>query len=187
MRHLRPFAALLTITALTMACSGPPGSSSAGGSSQAAGPSQGGGASQPAASTGSGGGAGGGGGSGANGSVKYEITGDVTKSGELAFTYINGGISQFLTANGGWVAYFYSQDQNTVVQINSSPDSNIFNFGDQEILLVGTADTGCTFNYTQNDAHGLKGTVDCQNVITVKSNSGEQVHTNLHATVDAHT
>jgi hypothetical protein len=176
MRHLRPFAALLTIAALTMACSGPPGSSSAGGSSQ------GGAASQPPASIG-----GGGGGSGPNGSVKYEITGDVTKSGELAFTLINGGISQFLSSNGGWVAYFYSQDQNTVVQINSSPASNIFNFGDGEVLIVGTADTGCTFNYTQNDASGLKGTVDCQNVLTIKSNSGEQVHTNVHATVDAHT
>jgi hypothetical protein len=182
MRHLRPSVALLAITALTVACSGPPGSSSVGASSQAAGASQGAAASQPAASTGGGGG---GGGTGANGSVKYEITGDATKSGELAFAYINGGVSLF--TNGGWVAYFYSQDQNTVVQINSNPASNIFNFGDGEILIVGTAQTGCTFNYSKNDASGLKGTVDCQNVLTVNSTSGTQIHTNLHATVDAHT
>jgi len=181
MRHLRPVAALLAVTALTVACSGPPGSSPGGASSQAAGASHGAAASQPAASTGGGGG----GGSGANGSVKYEITGDVTKSGELAFAYINGGVSLF--TNGGWVAYFYSQDQNTVVQINSNPASNIFNFGDGEILIVGTAETGCTFNYSKNDASGLKGTVDCQNVLTMNSTSGAQLHSNIHATVDAHT
>ena len=79
------------------------------------------GASQPAASSG------GGGGSGANGSLHYEITGDVTKSGDLGFTYISVGLSLF--TNGGWVAYFYSQDQNTVAQINSNPSGSIFNFG----------------------------------------------------------
>jgi hypothetical protein len=182
MRHLRPFAALLTITALTMACSGPPGSSPAGGNSQAAGASQGGASSQPPATVG-----GGGGGSGANGSLKYEITGDVTKSGELAFTYINGGVSQFSSSTGGWVAFFYSQDQNTIVQINSTPDANIFNFGDGEIAIVGTSESGCTFNFSKNDASGLKGTVDCQSPISMNSTSGAQLHTKVHATLDAHT
>ena len=184
MRHLRPFAALLTIAAMTIACSGPPGSSSAGGSSQAAGASQGGAASQPTASSGGGGG---GGGSGANGSLKYEITGDVTKSGELAFTYINGGVSQFSSSSQGWVAYFYSQDQKTIVQINSTPDASIFNFGDGEVAIVGTSQTGCTFNFSQNDASGLKGTVDCESAVSMNTASGAQLHTKVKATVDAHT
>jgi hypothetical protein len=132
MRHLRPFAALLTVAALAVACSGPPGSSSGADGGAA---SQGGGASEPAASSGGGGG-GGGGGTGANGSASYEITGDASKSGDLDFAYIAGGVSQFV--DGGWVAYFYSEDTKTVVTVNSNPQSNIVLFGDEEIVVTGT-------------------------------------------------
>jgi hypothetical protein len=182
MRHPRPFAALLAIAALAVACSGPPGSSSGAGSSDGGTASQGGGASEPAAS--SGGGGGGGGGTGANGSVSYEITGDVSKSGDLDFAYIAGGVSQFV--EGGWVAYFYSDDTKTVVTINSNPQSNIVLFGDEEIVVTGTADTGCTFDYSQNDASGLKGTIDCSNTIATTV-TGTQIHVDIHVEVDAHT
>jgi hypothetical protein len=181
MRHLRPIAALLTVAALAVACSGPPGSSS-GGASQGGEASQGGGASQPAASTGGGGG--GGGATGANGSLSYEITGDVTKSGDLDFAYIAGGVSMFVA--GGWVAYFYSEDEQTAVQINSNPQSNIVLFTDGEIAVTGTSETGCTFDYSQNDASGLKGTIDCTNVIAATA-TGTRINVDLHATVDAHT
>jgi hypothetical protein len=177
MRHLRPFAALFAVAAIAVACSGPPGSSSGGAG-------QGGGASQPAASTGGGGGGAGGGSNGEFGGITYEITGDVTKSGELNFAFINGGISQFI--EGGWVAYFYSEDQNTVIQINSNPATNIVNFGDGETLVVGTSETGCTFDYSKNDASGLKGTIDCTNVIAANA-AGTQINVDLHAEVDAHT
>jgi hypothetical protein len=180
MRHLRPVAALFTVAALAVACSGSPGASSGGGSSDGGTASQAGGASQPASSTGGGGG----GGTGANGSASYEITGDVTKSGDLDFTYIAGGVSQFV--EGGWVAYFYSEDTKTVVTINSNPQSNIVLFGDEEIVVTGTTETGCTFDYSQNDASGLKGTIDCTNTIATNV-TGTQIHVDLHVTVDAHT
>jgi hypothetical protein len=179
MRHLRPFAALLAMAAVTIACSGPPGSSS-GAASQGGEASQGGGASQPAASSGGGGG----GGTGSNGSASYQITGDASKSGDLGFTYIGGGLSQFV--NGGWIAYFYSEDTKTVITINSNPQSNIVVFGDEEIVVTGTGDTGCTFNYSQNDASGLKGTIDCANTVATTA-TGTQIHVDLHVTVDAHT
>jgi hypothetical protein len=178
MRHLRPFAALLTIAALIVACSGPPGSSSGAGNSQAAGASQGAGASQPAASTG------GGGGGGANGSAHYEISGDVTQSGDLAFTYINGGISQFV--NSGWVAYFYSADQKTILQVNSMKDTHSVTFGNGDVIVVGSTDTSCTFDFSQNDASGLKGTIDCPSPIATNA-TGQQIHVKIHATLDAHT
>lgn len=181
MHHLRPFAALLTVAALAIACSGPPGSSSGAGSSDGGTASQGGGASQPAAS--SGGGGGGGGGTG-TGSASYEITGDASKSGELAFAYIAGGVSQFV--EGGWVAYFYSEDTKTVVTVNSNPQSSIVLFGDEEIVVTGTTETGCTFDFSQNDASGLKGTIDCTNTIATTV-TGTQIHVDLHVTVDAHT
>ena len=180
MRHLRPFAALLAVAALTIACSGPPGSSS-GASSQGSQPSTG---SQPSEAAASSGGGGGGLGTGANGSLHYEITGDVTKSGDLAFTYIAGGVSMF--TDGGWVAYFYSEDTKTVVTINSNAQSNIVLFGDGEIVVTGTSETGCNFDYSQNDASGLKGSIDCTNVIAANV-SGAQIHVDFHATVDAHT
>jgi hypothetical protein len=188
MRHLRPFTAFFAIAAIAVACSSAsPGASTGGGQSQGPGASTGGGggggASQPAASTGGGGGGGGGG--GVNGSIHYEITGDATKSGDLDF-FANAGVSQFL--NGGWVAYFYTDsDPNKVIQINSNPASNIFNYGDGEILVIGVEDVGCTFNYSRNDAGGLKGTIDCPTVIASNATSGAQIHVQVHATVDAHT
>jgi hypothetical protein len=177
MRHLRPFAALLTITALTVACSGPPGSSSGAGTSHAADASQGAGASQPAASTS-------GGGASANGSAHYEISGDVTQSGDLAFTYINGGVSQFV--NSGWVAYFYSADQKTIVQVNSMKDTYSVTFGNGEVIVIGSADASCTFDFSKNDASGLKGTIDCPSPIATNA-TGQQIHVKLHVTLDAHT
>jgi hypothetical protein len=177
MRHLRPYLALLTIAAMTAACSA---GGSSGGESQGNQPSTGSQPSQAAASSGGGGG-------GANGSATYEITGDATKSGELAFTYINGGISQFIDT--GWVAYFYSADQQTIIQVNSQQGTNIVNFADGEILVVGTeADGSCTFDYSQNDSSGLKGTIDCSDPIASKvATTGERIHVKLHVTVDAHT
>lgn len=181
MRHLRPYLALLAIVAIAAACSGSPGSSSGGESIDGSQPSTGSHPSQAAASSGGGGGGGGG---GANGSATYEITGDVTKSGELGFTYIAGGVSLFVDT--GWVAYFYDEAQQTVIQINSQSGTDIVNFGDGEIVVVGSADLGCSFDYSQNDANGLKGTIDCPSPVATNA-TGEQIHVQLHVTVDAHT
>lgn len=188
MRHLRPFPAFLALALIGAACSSP-GASSAGQSqaaqqsqggsaSQGASASQGGSASQPAASSGGGGG-------GANGSIHYEISGDLAKSGDLPF-FSNAAVSTF--ANGGWVAYFYTEsDPNVIIQINSAPGSNIFNYGDGASLVIGTDALGCTFNYSRNDAGGLKGTIDCATVMASNVTSGATLHVKIHATVDAHT
>jgi hypothetical protein len=183
MRHLRPFAALLTIAALTMACSGPPGSSSGGESSQA------GGASQPAASSGGGGG----GGSGVNGSVTYEITGDYQASGELPF--LAGGISLWVESAGGWVANFANQSgEGAVILINTQAaegtQGQIFTYGDGSVILsaVSTPDSGfdCTFDLTKNDSSGLVGDVHCNTALAVDATTGAQKRVKVTAHWDAH-
>jgi hypothetical protein len=182
MRHLRPFPALIALAVIGAACSGP-AASSGGNQSQAEGASQGAGASQPAASTGGGGGGGGGGGNGANGSLHYEITGDVSKSGDVDF-FNQGGFSQF--SNGGWVAYFNNTDSSVVVQISSMPSGESAGYGDGEITIVGTS-ADCSFDWSKNDAGGLKGTIDCADPTAFNSTSAGQIHVHFRATVDAHT
>jgi hypothetical protein len=185
MRHLRPFAALLAIAALTAACSGPPGSSSGGESSQGGTASQP--ASEPAASSG-----GGGGGGGANGSVTYEIKGDYETSGELPF--LAGGVSQWVESAGGWVANFANQSgEGAYILINTQEaegtSGQIFTFGDGTVILVaGSGETGmgCTFNLTKNDESGLSGDLDCTAAIAADATSGAQKHVQVHAEWDAH-
>ena len=184
MRHLRSFAAVLTIAAITAACT--PGSS--GNESQGGGEgSQG----QPAASTGGGGGGGGGG--GANGSVTYEITGGFEASGELPF--LAGGVSIWIESVGGWVANFgNTSGEGAIVQLNTQDaegtPGQIFNYGDGTVLVsaVSGDDTGmgCTFNLDQNDATGLKGSVDCTNANVINNTTGAIAKANLHAEWDAH-
>lgn len=177
MRHLRPFPALIALAVIGAACSSP-GASSGDKQSQAAGASQGGAASQPAASTG-----GGGGGGGGTGSLHYEITGDATKSGDLAF-FSSGGLSQF--SSGGWVAYFNNTNSSVVVQISSVPSGESAGYGDGDITIVG-ASSDCTFDFSKNDASGLKGTIDCPNPTAFNSASAGQIHVHFRATVDMHT
>ncbi len=188
MRDLRPFPALIALVLIGAACSSPgassagqsqaPQQSQGGSASQAGSASQGGSAGQPAASSGGGGG-------GANGSIHYEISGDLAKSGDLPF-FSNTAVSTF--ANGGWVAYFYTEsDPNVIIQINSAPGSNIFNYSDGTSLVIGTDALGCTFDYSRNDAGGLKGTIDCATVMASNVTSGATLHVKVHATVDAHT
>ncbi|MGZ6213399.1 MAG: hypothetical protein ACXWMG_00420 [Candidatus Limnocylindria bacterium] len=180
MRHLRPYLTLFAIAALTVACSSSPGSSS-GGASQG---SQGSQPSQAAAS--SGGGGGGGGSLSGHGTMSYEITGDVTQSGDLNFVFINGGLSVFDA--DGWVGYFYSEDQQTVVQLNTKPGQGGVNFGDGKILVIGVDGQGCTFDFSKNDASGIKGTIDCPTTaLATKVDTGGQINVTFHATVDAHT
>jgi hypothetical protein len=189
MRHPRPFAALLAIAAITVACSAAPGSSSGGESSQGGEASQGGGVSQPAASTGGGGGGGG----GANGSITYEITGDYQASGELPF--LAGGISLWIESAGGWVANFgdASGAGSEVILLNTQAaegtPGQIFTYGDGTIILAaGSGETGmgCTFTMDQNDANSLKGHVECTSAIAANATTGAQLHVQVNAQWDAH-
>lgn len=183
MRHLRPILAFLVISAILVACSSPGGGSSGPSSEASSGASQP-GASQPGASqvTASSDGGGGGGGGGLNGSITYQIRGDYTASGELPF--IPTGVSNF--GSGGWAAWFGEQGESTVIQLNTSPDASIANFGNAEVAIVGTKDTGCTFNFTKNDASGLAGSVECHGIQAVKSQASSLIHVDFTATWDAH-
>ena len=188
MRHLRSFAALLAIAAITVACGS---SSSSGGQSQGSEPSTGSQPSQAAAS--SGGGGGGGGGGGANGSITYEITGDYQASGEEPF--LAGGTSLWIESAGGWVANFADPQGNgsVVILLNTQTadgtPGEIFTFGDGTIILVaggGDSGMGCTFNHEKNDSSGLKGDVTCTSAIAANNTTGAQLHVQVHAEWDAH-
>lgn len=184
MRHLRRFAALLAIVAVTVACSTAPGSSPGGEASQ------GGGASQPAASTDGGGGGSGGG--GANGSITYEITGDYQASGELPF--LTGGVSLWIESAGGWVANFANTSgEGAVILLNTQAaegtPGQIFTYGDGTIIMAtGSGETGmgCTFNLTKNDSSGLSGDLDCTSAIAANNATGAQLQVQVHAEWDAH-
>jgi hypothetical protein len=189
MRHLRSFAALLTIAAVTVACS--PASSS-GGESQGGQPSSGSQPSQAAASQGGSGGGGGGGG-GANGSVTYEITGDYQASGELPF--LAGGISLWIEQEEGWVANFANQSgEGAYVLINTQSaegtPGQIFTYGDGTIILTAVSDPGsgfnCTFDLEKNDSSGTKGHVECTSATAANNSTGAQLHVQLTADWDAH-
>ncbi len=185
MRHLRPFTAFLAFAAIAVACSSTPGASSGGEQSQGSqasdGSGGGGGGSSPAGSTGGGGGGGGG---GQNGSAHYDITGDVTKSGDASFVN-SAGVSQFV--NDGWVAYFNDTGSSVVLQISSVSSQFTVGYGDGEITIVGAQSTECSFDFSRNDSGGLKGTIDCPNPTAFNSTTAAQVHIHLRVTIDAHT
>ena len=185
MRHLRSFAALLAIAAITVACGS---SSSSGGQSQGSEPSTGSQPSQAAASSG-----GGGGGGGGKGSITYEISGDYQASGEEPF--LAGGTSLWIESAGGWVANFADPQGNgsVVILLNTQTadgtPGEIFTFGDGTIILVaggGDSGMGCTFNHEKNDSSGLKGDVTCTSAIAVNNTTGAQLHVQVHAEWDAH-
>lgn len=179
MRHLRPILAFLVISAFLVACSSPGGGSSGPSSEASSGASQPDASQATASSDGGGGGAGGG---GLNGSITYQISGDYTASGELPF--FPTGVSNF--GSGGWAAWFGEQGGDTVIQLNTNPDASIANFGNTEVAIVGIKDTGCTFNFTKNDASGLAGSVECRGIQAVKSQASSLIHVDFTATWDAH-
>ncbi len=178
MRHLRPFAALLAIAAITVACSTPGASSGASSGSQSSegpGASQSAAASQPAASSGGGGG-------GANGSVTFQITGDYTASGELPFIPL--GLSTF--TNNGWFASFADSSGSKVIQINSMPNGYIVNYADAGASVPGTEANGCTFTFTKNDSSGLAGSFECHAVQGLKQGTATLIHVDFSGHFDAH-
>ncbi len=178
MPTLRPFLALLIISAITVACSSPAGSSGPGAQTSSGGAPPA--SSAPVASTSGGGGGGG----GANGSLTYQISGGYTASGELPFIPL--GVSLFDTGQGGWVAYFgASTGGGAIIQLNTSSNS-IANFGDGTVAIIGTAATGCTFTFDKNDASGFKGKVECHGTQGFKVVDASPVTVDFSASWDAH-
>lgn len=186
MRHLRPFLALLVISAITVACSSPGGGSTAesdgGGGGEATATPDGGGGEATATPDG-----GGGGGGGANGSITYEISGDYDASGELPFVPL--GLSLFDSSTGGWVGYFAEDSANSIIQINTQAAGQIINFGDGTAVVIGVSDadsgSGCAFTMTKNDASGLAGHVECTSA-QLLAGDGTMGQVNFNAQWDAH-
>ena len=182
MRHLRPLAALLTIAALTVACS----PASSGAESQGSEPSTGSQPSQAAASSG------GGGGGGANGSITYEITGDFEASGELPF--LPAPVSTWIDSAGGWVASFAnSEGSGAYVLLNTQAAEGTpgqsFTFGDGSFVVTavsGDSGMGCTFDLTKNDSSGLSGELDCTSAFAGDASSPVEKRVKVHAEWDAH-
>ena len=155
MRHLRSFAALLTIAAITAACSGAPGSSSGGQSSQGGEASQGGGASQPAASSGGGGGNGG---IFGDGSAEYQITGDFTADGELGFVPAASQVSQ----DSYSLSFTDDENSSTILVISIIGEARALSYGDEGHTIPGAQ---CDWNLTRQDADGVAGTFTCDNAV----------------------
>jgi hypothetical protein len=177
MRRLELLSPLCAISLLLAACSGAASKSET--------PNSGGnGEASEAASTDRGDAGGGGGGGGANGSVRYRISGDYTKSGELPFVPV----TLSLYADGGWVAWFADQAGGTdnIIQLNTNPDTTIVNFGNSEIAIIGTKDTGCTFDFTKNDSGGLAGSFECHEAVGVSNADGTELHVDMSGEWDAH-
>jgi hypothetical protein len=171
--------ATLVVGLFVAACaapSGEPASSDGGGSGSSQGqPAQ---TNEPATSDGGSGG--GGGGSGANGSVTFEITGDVNESGELPFLPILGGF--FQQGDASYMPFANSDDSaGEVVFITLSPDGNVFAYGNGTVS-VPAAD--CEWNVTRNDDGGAAGSFDCNGAAAISETGFGTV--DIHGEFDAH-
>ncbi|TMB54870.1 MAG: hypothetical protein E6J47_07545 [Chloroflexi bacterium] len=60
------------------------------------------------------------------------------------------------------------------------------NFGNSEISIIGTKDTGCTFDFSKNDASGLAGSFDCHGAVAASTADGSQRHVDMSGEWDAH-
>jgi hypothetical protein len=122
---------------------------------------------------------GGGGGGEASDSVVYTITGDYEASGELAFA------PDASTFNDGWNASFSENGNDALIQINALASSITgVTYGDPQVVIAGTEDSGCTFDFAQNDSEGLAGTFDCPDLDAGMSQTGEQITVDFSGTFE---
>lgn len=178
----RPTLALATLVVglVLAACAAPagePGASGGGGSGSSQGqPGQ---TDEPTTTDGGGSG-GGGGGSGANGSVTFEITGDVNESGELPYLTILGG---FFQQEGASYMPFADSDNSAgeVVFITLSPDGNVFAYGNGTVSIPAA---DCEWNVTRNDDGGAAGSFTCNDATAITETGFGTV--DVHGEFDAH-
>jgi hypothetical protein len=171
--------ATLVVGLVVVACaapSGEPGSSDGGGSGSSQGqPAQ---TNEPATSDGGSGG--GGGGSGANGSVTFEITGDVSESGELPFIPILGGF--FQQEGASYMPFSDAENaEGEVVFITLSPDGNVFAYGNGTVSIPAA---DCEWNITRNDDSGATGSFTCNDAASISETGFGTV--DVHGEFDAH-
>lgn len=124
---------------------------------------------------------GGGGGVGADGSVQYEISGDYSDSGELAFVPAG----SFFEQNGSSYLSFTNQGESTVLFIQLNDSGNSVQFGNEEATVTTDA-VACTFNLTRDDATGAAGTFDCSNAFIVLASGNEVGSGTIRGTFEAH-
>ncbi|HUG94533.1 MAG TPA: hypothetical protein VMK30_00145 [Pleomorphomonadaceae bacterium] len=123
----------------------------------------------------------GGGGGGANGSVQYEVSGDYSDSGELAFVPEG----SFFDQNGSTYLSFTNQGETTVLFIQLNDSGNTVQFGNQEASVTTDA-AACTFNLTRDDATGAAGTFDCPNAFMVIADGSQVGSGTIRGTFEAH-
>ena len=193
MRTVRSFVIWLAVAAVTGACanaspgagSQPPAGSEAGVASQAAAGSQQPEGSQPAASAGI----------GANGSIKYQITGEYTGSGELPFMPTYGDYSSYFTPGegAGWNAMFQDpgapDDHQISLNTKTTYGEELF-YRDSPIVVALSGGTSsldeCTFSSTKNDETGLVGSVVCTSAELFQADGQPTLNVTFAAQWDAH-
>jgi hypothetical protein len=192
MRTVRSFVVWLAVAAITAACasappgagSEPPAGSEPGVASQATGVSQQPAASEPAASAAI----------GANGSIKYQITGEYTGSGELPFWPTYGDYSSYFTpgAGAGWYALFKdaaAPDDHYISLNTGTPGEELF-FHQTPIVVALSGGVlspdECTFSSTKNDETGLIGSVVCTSAELYQADGQPVLNVTFSAQWDAH-
>jgi hypothetical protein len=118
---------------------------------------------------------------GANGSVTFTVTGDYETSGEFDFIPL---ASVF--ADGGWSATFTGASGDSIIAMNTTPGSLIVSYGDLQVVIAGTEDGGCTFDFSRNDAGGLAGTFSCPGIAAGNSQTGSPITVTFNGSFDAH-
>jgi hypothetical protein len=192
MRIVPSLSALLVVAAITSACANAspgagsqrPAGSEPGVTSQAPGVSQPPVASEPANA-----------GSGANGSIKYQISGEYTGSGELPFMPTYGDYSSYFTPGegAGWNAMFQDPEAPDDHQISLNTKTTLGEelfYRDQPIVVALSGGTSspdeCTFTSTKNDETGLVGSVVCTSAELFQADGMPTLSVTFAAQWDAH-
>jgi hypothetical protein len=115
-----------------------------------------------------------------DGSAHYEVSGDVTTSGDLAFIDLT---STFDDAAGQAYLTFSNGGDEVLVIVLDRDGGSAVQFGNPEIAISPTP-LGCTFDIRTLDGSNAAGSFDCQNQLAVK---GEQIATaSIKGTFEAH-
>ncbi|MEP7040689.1 MAG: hypothetical protein ABI864_03850 [Chloroflexota bacterium] len=182
MRPLRSYLALLTIVAITVACS--PGSSS-GGESRGAEPSTGSQPSRAAASSGGGGGGSGGigktlaDGQWTSGTAHLDYSGDKSGSFDAPLFAITS-----LTTGGTSVLTFIDTEKGLSATVAIYPDSFAVSVTTAAFTGGAGTTTNCTVTYQAGDEHNIEASFNCQNAPVIFTTGGNGT-VNLEGTLSA--
>ena len=170
MQVLRAGLALVVVALMAAACSGSPAGATPGGGGVTAGPQ----ATQP------------GGGDGgkpagwdANGKAHFEISGSVSKSGDLGFVPA---ASIFTGTTGPTSLAFTIDDTQEVLTIAITQGQLVVSYGDNEMAASGIQ---CTSSDLRLDATSGSGSFDCPQMAIIKSDGSTVTDVRMRGTFDA--